>query len=89
MSQSGIGSKQCTVAFLLEKYTANDSYDWVTVVDGDTVVVKNERRLEEFIPEGNRADLIFTPGTISKLWLAMSWLEYQRNLQTFIDDGQI
>ena len=52
-------SKQCTVAFLLEKYTANDSYDWVTVVDGDTVVVNNERRLEEFIPEGNRADLIF------------------------------
>ncbi|KAL7550010.1 hypothetical protein ACHAWF_013264 [Thalassiosira exigua] len=49
-------SKQCTVAKLLDKYDAEDSYDWIAVVDGDTAVVNDERRIEEFIPEGNVAD---------------------------------
>ena len=51
--------RQCTYSKLLEHYLTNDSFDWVVMMDGDSAVINDERRLEEFIPDDNHAHMIF------------------------------
>ena len=42
--------RQCSYSILIEKYLKEDLFDWVVMADGDTAVINDEKRLEEYIP---------------------------------------